>query len=170
MAIDNIQEITAQKDRQQKAWATGDFSALGVKVLLVGERLCEAVDLHSGQKVLDVATGSGNTALAAARRDCDVTGIDFVEALLEQARLRAATERLKINFQSGDAEDLRFPESSFDAVLSTFGVMFAPFQEKAVRSCCGSADRRENWPGQLGPGRFRRRDVSDYFRFPPAAP
>jgi SAM-dependent methyltransferase len=129
----DITDLTTIKNRQQQTWGTGDFSRLAVKVLLVGEQLCEAVDLHPGQKVLDVATGSGNTALAAARRECEVTGIDYVDSLLEQARLRAATERLSITFQTGDAEDLHFPEGAFDAVLSTFGVMFAPYQEKAAQ-------------------------------------
>jgi ubiquinone/menaquinone biosynthesis C-methylase UbiE len=129
----NIEELTAIKGRQQQAWATGDFSRLAVKIILVSEQLCEAVDLHPGQKVLDVATGSGNTALAAARREADVTGVDYVEALVEQGRLRANTERLKITFQVGDAEDLRFPDASFDVVLSTFGAMFAPYQEKTAQ-------------------------------------
>lgn len=127
------EEMTALKNRQQQAWATGDFSVLAVKIILVSEQLCEAVDLRPGQKVLDVASGSGNTALAAARRECEVTGIDYVESLVERASLRAATERLPITFQVGDAEDLRFPDDSFDAVLSTFGAMFAPYQEKTAQ-------------------------------------
>jgi SAM-dependent methyltransferase len=126
------QELTAIKERQQQAWAAGDFALLATKIVLVSEQLCEAVDLRSGQKVLDVATGSGNTALAAARRECQVTGLDYVESLVERAKLRAATERLQITFQQGDAEDLRFPDASFDVVLSTFGAMFAPHQEKAA--------------------------------------
>src|SRR5207302_375790 len=97
---------------------------------LVGELLCEAVDVHPGQRVLDIATGSGNTALAAARRGGTVTGIDFVPALLERGRERAAAERLTIDFQVGDAEALGFPDASFDVVLSTFGAMFAPDQER----------------------------------------
>jgi ubiquinone/menaquinone biosynthesis C-methylase UbiE len=129
----NTAELVAIKGRQQQAWAAGDFSLLAVKIILVSEELCETVDLRPGQKVLDVATGSGNTALAAARRECEVTGIDYVESLVEQARLRAATERLRITFQVGDAEKLHFPDGSFDAVLSTFGVMFAPNQEEAAQ-------------------------------------
>jgi len=127
-----LQELSAIKERQQQAWAAGDFALLGTKIVLVSEQLCEAVDLRPGQKVLDVATGSGNTALAAARRECEVTGTDYVAALIERAKLRAATERLQIDFHQGDAEDLRFPDASFDAVLSTFGAMFAPHQEKAA--------------------------------------
>ena len=101
-------------------------------IVIVGERLCEAVDLSSGQRVLDVACGSGNTAIAAARRKCQVTGVDYVPALLSRARERAAVEGLEINFQEGDAEDLKFPDASFDVVLSTFGVMFAPNQQQAA--------------------------------------
>jgi len=101
--------------------------------MIVSELLCEAVDLRAGQRVLDVATGSGNTALAAARRWCEVTGIDYVPALLERGRERAAAERISITFQEGDAEQIPFPDSSFDAVLSTFGAMFAPNQERAAQ-------------------------------------
>jgi len=126
-------DLIAIKRRQQQAWAAGDFSVIATEQVLVGELLCESVDIHAGQKVLDVATGSGNTALAAARRRGDVIGIDFVPALLERARERAAAERLQITFQHGDAENLPFPDASFDIVLSTFGAMFAPDQEKAAR-------------------------------------
>ena len=99
---------------------------------IVGERLCESVDLRAGQRVLDVATGSGNTALAAARRHCDVIGVDFVPSLLERARERAAVERLRIEFREADTESLPFADASFDVVLSTFGVMFAPDQARAA--------------------------------------
>jgi ubiquinone/menaquinone biosynthesis C-methylase UbiE len=123
---------SAFKQRQQQSWATGDFSMLATAITLVGELLCESVDPRAGQRVLDVATGSGNTALAAARRGCDVTGIDFVPALLERGRERAAAERLDITFQEGDTESIPFPDGAFDVVLSTFGAMFAPDQEKAA--------------------------------------
>jgi SAM-dependent methyltransferase len=125
-------DFTALKQRQQQMWASGDFAMVATGIIMVGELLCESVDLRSGQKVLDVATGSGNTALAAARRWCDVTGIDFVPALLERARERAACERLPITFQEGDAENLPFADGSFDVVLSTFGAMFGPDQEKVA--------------------------------------
>src|SRR5450755_2461975 len=114
------------RQRQQQTWATGDFSVVGASQLIVGEMLCDAVEVHAGQAVLDVATGSGNTALAAARRACQVTGIDFVPALLERGRERAAAERLKVTFLDGEADNIPLPDASFDAVLSTFGAMFAP--------------------------------------------
>ena len=105
---------------------------VGAALLIISELLCEAVDLRPGERVLDVAAGSGNTALAAARRFCVVTGIDYVPALLERGRERAAAERLEVAFQDGDAEDIPFPDASFDVVLSTVGVMFAPDQRKAA--------------------------------------
>jgi ubiquinone/menaquinone biosynthesis C-methylase UbiE len=123
---------SSYKQRQAQTWSSGDYALMGGNLVIVSETLCEAMDLRAGQKVLDVATGSGNTALAAARRWCDVTGIDFAVSLLERARERAAVERLPITFHEGDAENLRFPNESFDVVLSTFGVMFAPNQAQAA--------------------------------------
>lgn len=126
-------DLAEIKERQQKAWASGDYAVFGAALLIMSELLCEAVDLRPGQKVLDVATGSGNTALATARRYGEVTGIDYVPALLERGRERAVAERLEVAFQEGDAESIPFPDTSFDVVLSTVGVMFAPDQEKAAR-------------------------------------
>lgn len=112
----------------QQVWATGDFSMVGAAQVMVGEYLCEAVRLRPGERVLDVATGSGNTAISAARRVTEVVGVDFVPALLDRARERAEAERLtkRVTFEIGDAEHLPFPDHSFDVVVSTFGCMFAP--------------------------------------------
>jgi len=126
-------ELAAIKTRQQQAWATGDYTVIGASTVIVSELLCEAVDIQATDRVLDIATGSGNTALAAARRSAEVTGVDYVAALLERGQERAAAERLQVTFQMSDAENLPFPDATFDVVLSTFGVMFAPDQEAAVR-------------------------------------
>ncbi len=125
-------DLVEIKERQQLAWASGDYAVFGAALLIMSELLCEAVDLRPGQTVLDVATGSGNTALAAARRFGETTGIDYVPALLERGRERAAAERLEVAFREGDAESIPFPDASFDIVLSTVGVMFAPDQERAA--------------------------------------
>jgi ubiquinone/menaquinone biosynthesis C-methylase UbiE len=125
-------DLGAIKERQQKTWASGDFTRIGNLMVIMGERLCEAADLRSGQRVLDVATGSGNTAISAARRFCEATGIDYVPELIEYARKRAEVEGMEITFEVGDAENLPFEDGSFDVVLSTIGVMFAPDQEKAA--------------------------------------
>ncbi|HET8847088.1 MAG TPA: class I SAM-dependent methyltransferase, partial [Ktedonobacteraceae bacterium] len=126
-------DFTAIKTQQKRAWAAGDLAITARPMVGVAENLCEAMELHAGQKVLDVATGTGNVALAAARRYCDVTGIDYVPDLLKEAQARSAVERLEIHFIEADAEQLPFPETSFDVVLSAFGVMFAPNQEQAAQ-------------------------------------
>ena len=132
-------DLAAVKARQQAAWSTGNYAVVGTTLQIVGETLCEALDLRSGSQVLDVAAGNGNATLAAARRWCDVTSTDYVPSLLESGRMRAQAEGYTIRFQEADAENLPFPDASFDAVMSTFGVMFAPNQEKAaselVRVC-----------------------------------
>jgi ubiquinone/menaquinone biosynthesis C-methylase UbiE len=125
-------DFTAIKQRQQATWAAGDYSVIGTTLQIVGERLCEAVDLRSGERVLDVAAGNGNATLAAGRRFGEVTSTDYVGALLDRARERAAAERLSVTFREADAEALPFADGSFDVVLSTFGVMFTPNQEKAA--------------------------------------
>lgn len=129
MAID----LATVKARQQQTWDTGDYAQVGNALVIMGELLCEAADLRAGQRVLDVATGSGNTALSAARRFCQTTGIDYVPALIEQARARAAAEGMQVNFEVGDAEDVAAPDGAFDAVLSTVGVMFTADQGRAAR-------------------------------------
>ena len=131
--------LDAVKARQHGAWSSGDYAVVGTTLQIVGEELCEALDLRSGQKVLDVAAGNGNASLAAARRWCDVIATDYVPALLERARERAQAERLDIEFRKADAEALPFPDAEFDVVVSTFGVMFTPDQDRAaaelVRVC-----------------------------------
>src|SRR5215210_1904891 len=131
-ALSSTPDFAAIKQRQQATWAAGDYSMVGTTLQIVGERLCEAVDLRAGERVLDVAAGNGNASLAAARRWCEVTSTDYVGALLNRAKERAAAERLTIQFQEADAEALPFADGSFDVVLSTFGVMFTPNQEKAA--------------------------------------
>ena len=130
-APDSI-DLRAVKARQQGAWSSGDYAVVGTTLQIVGEELSEALDLRSGQTVLDVAAGNGNASLAAARRWCDVVATDYVPALLERARERAAAERLAIEFREADAEALPFPNASFDVVVSTFGVMFTPDQDRAA--------------------------------------
>lgn len=125
-------DLVAIKQRQQQTWATGDYAVVGSTLVILGELLCEALDLRAGQRVLDVATGNGNTALAAARRSCEAVGIDYVPALLDQARARAAAEGLAVEFTDGDAEAIPFPDASFDVVTSTLGVMFTANQEQAA--------------------------------------
>jgi SAM-dependent methyltransferase len=125
-------DFAAVKARQQSTWASGDFSVVASRITFQAEHLCEAADLQAGWHVLDVATGSGNAAIAAARRGCEAVGIDYVPALLQRGRIRAAAEHLDVRFIEGDAEDLPFPEASFDAVLSIYGVMFAPDHKRAA--------------------------------------
>jgi SAM-dependent methyltransferase len=126
-------DLAAIKGRQQAAWASGDYALIGTTLQIVGEQLCEAVDLRAGSRVLDVAAGNGNATLAAARRFARVTSTDYVGSLLERGRERAAGERLSVAFQEADAEALPFEDASFDVVLSTYGVMFTPNQEQAAR-------------------------------------
>ena len=126
-------DLKAIKGRQQATWSSGDYSRVGNTLQIMAELLCEAVDLRAGQRVLDVASGSGNAALAAARRFADVVASDYVPALLEEARARASADGLPMAFEVADAEQLPYPDASFDAVLSTLGAMFAPDHEQTAR-------------------------------------
>ena len=125
-------DLAAVKQRQHGAWSSGDYAVVGTTLQIVGEQLCEALDLRAGSKVLDVAAGNGNATLAAARRWCDVTSTDYVPALLKRGRERAAADHLMVEFREADAEALPFADGSYDVVVSTFGVMFTPDQDKAA--------------------------------------
>jgi len=133
--VANLQQgpdYAAVNQRQRATWASGDFSVVAARILYQAEQLCETAELQAGWRVVDVATGSGNAALAAARRGCDVVGVDYVPALLERGRIRAEAEHLSVEFLEGDAEQLPFPAATFDAVLSIYGVMFAPDHRRAA--------------------------------------
>ncbi len=125
-------DLNALKTRQQTAWASGDYAVIGTTLQIVGEQLAEACDLRWDERVLDVAAGNGNATLAAARRGAAVTSTDYVGALLDRGADRARAEGLKAAFQTADVEALPFADASFDAVLSTFGVMFAPNHAKSA--------------------------------------
>jgi ubiquinone/menaquinone biosynthesis C-methylase UbiE len=167
-------DLATIKARQQQTWAQGDYLLISADLVLVSELLCETVDLRAGQKVLDVATGSGNTALAAARRRCDVIGIDYAPTRLALGQARAAAERLPVTFRDGDAEQLPFTDATFDVVLSTFGVMFAPDQDQAARELLrvcrpGGKIGLANWTPESFPGAFRR-VMAQYLPPPPGVP
>ncbi len=125
-------DLAAVKNKQHLAWSSGDYAVVGTTLQIVGESLCEALDLRAGERVLDVAAGNGNATLAAARRWCDVVSTDYVAALLERGRARAGAEGLPVQFEQADAENLSYTDHSFDVVMSTFGVMFTPDQDKAA--------------------------------------
>ncbi|HVZ53839.1 MAG TPA: class I SAM-dependent methyltransferase [Pseudolabrys sp.] len=125
-------DLAAIKAKQQASWSAGDYAVVGATLQIVGEDLCEAMDLRAGESVLDVAAGNGNVTLAAARRWCDVTSTDYVPALLERGRARAQAEGWTIEFGHADVEALPFADASYDAVVSTFGVMFTPDHDKAA--------------------------------------
>ncbi len=125
-------DLAAVKQKQQQAWASGDFHVVAARIVLAAEHLCDTADLQAGWQVLDVATGSGNAAIAAARLGCEAIGVDYVPSLLERGRERAAAEGLDVALLDGDAEALPFTDKSFDAVISVYGVMFAPDHAKAA--------------------------------------
>ncbi len=152
-------DLAAVKSRQHAAWASGDYAVVGTTLQIVGETLCEAVDLHAGERVLDVAAGNGNATLAAARRFAEVVSTDYVGTLLERGRERAKADRLPVTFLEADAENLPFETGTFDVVLSTFGVMFAPDHGKAaselVRVCRrGGRIGLANWTPESFIGRL----------------
>jgi SAM-dependent methyltransferase len=156
-----VVDLTAVKNKQHLAWSAGDYAVVGTTLQIVGESLCEALDLRAGERVLDVAAGNGNATLAAARRWCDVLSTDYVPALLERGRIRAGAEGLPVQFEQADAENLPYKDHSFDVVMSTFGVMFTPDQEKAAaemaRACKpGGRIGLANWtPTSLVGGIFK---------------
>ena len=139
MTIDTLKSTNATidfdaiKTRQQAAWASGDYAIVGTTLQIVGENLCEAMDLNAGSQVLDVAAGNGNATLAAARRFCNVVSTDYVPALLEKGRERAIAERLAVEFRTADAENLPFTDGEFDVAMSVFGVMFTPDHPRAAQ-------------------------------------
>jgi SAM-dependent methyltransferase len=143
-------DLSAIKERQRWTWASGDYSVIAARIMLMAERLVDAAGLRAGDAVLDVATGTGNAAIAAARCGCEVTAVDYVAGLLERGRERAAVEGLAVTFTEADAEHLPYPDASFDAVLSCVGVMFTPDHERAaaelVRVCRpGGTIAMANW-------------------------
>jgi ubiquinone/menaquinone biosynthesis C-methylase UbiE len=143
-------DLKALKAKQQMAWSSGDYAVVGATLQIVGEQLAEAMDLRAGQTVLDVAAGNGNVTLAAARRWCEVTSTDYVEPLLMRGRQRAEAEGFRVKFHVADAENLPFADRSFDAVVSTFGGMFSPDQDRTsaemIRVCkSGGRIGLANW-------------------------
>jgi ubiquinone/menaquinone biosynthesis C-methylase UbiE len=126
-------DLVAVKNKQRLVWSAGDYAVIGTTLQIVGESLCEALDLRAGERVLDVAAGNGNATLAAARRWCDVVSTDYVPALLDKGRARAAAQGLPVDFRVADAEDLPFEDGSFDVALSTFGAMFTPDHTRPAR-------------------------------------
>lgn len=126
-------DMAKLKAGQQATWSSGDYGVIGVTLQIVGETLCEAIDLRGGERVIDIAAGNGNASLAAARRFAIVTSTDYVSSLLEQGRHRANAEGLDLAFAEADAEALNFADGSFDVALSTFGIMFTADHVKAAQ-------------------------------------
>ena len=155
-------DLAAVTQAQQAIWSRGDFARIGISAQIVAEELCEAIDLLPGSRVLDVGCGPGNGAIAAARRNAEPVGLDYVPALLDRARQRVAAEGHDIEFVQGDAQRLPFEDGSFDYVISTFGAMFAPDQEKTAAELLRVCRHRgklgmATWPprGPVGGGMFK---------------
>ena len=166
-------DLAALKMRQQSAWSSGNYAIVGTTLQIVGETLCEALDVRAGQTVLDVAAGNGNASLAAARRWCDVTSTDYVPALLDKGQARAEAGGLSIQFQTADAEALPFADDSFDVVVSTFGVMFTPDQERAaaeMKRVCRTGGRigLANWTPESFVGQIFK-TIGGHIAPPPGA-
>jgi SAM-dependent methyltransferase len=167
-------DLAAIKSRQQATWAAGDFGVIGTRLQIAGESLCEAVDVRGGERLLDVACGNGNAALAAARRWAEVTGIDYVPALVAWGRERAAADRLPVEFLEGDAENLPFEDGGFDVVTSVYGVMFTADHARAARELLrvcrpGGRIALANWTPAGFIGEMLRR-VTRHVPPPPGAP
>lgn len=149
-SIDAAPDYGAIKAKQNAAWASGDYAKIGTTLQIVGEELAETMDMAPDARVLDVAAGNGNATLAFARRWCQVTSTDYVDALLARGRDRAQAEAMDVTYRMADAEALPFGDGEFDAVVSTFGVMFTPNQRQAaaemVRVCrAGGKIGMANW-------------------------
>jgi ubiquinone/menaquinone biosynthesis C-methylase UbiE len=165
--------LAALKRKQQATWSAGDYSVIGVTLQIVGETLCEAADVRSGERVIDIAAGNGNASLAAARRFADVTSTDYVPALLDQGQSRAEVEGLEVTFQTADAEQLEFADGSFDVALSTFGIMFTADHAGAVREVqrvvrSGGRIAMANWTPEGFIGQVLK-TIGSYVTPPPAA-
>ena len=165
-----VPDLAQVKARQRAAWSSGDYAVVGTTLQIVGEELCEALDLRAGQKVLDVAAGNGNASLAAARRWCQVTATDYVPGLLARAGERAGADRLDVTLREADAEALPFPDGAFDAVrLDLRGHVHPEPGARGGRARPRLRPGREDRPGQLDAGRIHRPALPDHRPVRPAS-
>ena len=164
-------DFAAVTGRQQKGWSRGDYGRIGSLRSWMGESLVRQLDVHAGDRVLDVAAGNGNASLPAARRFADVLATDYVPELLDEAQRRADADGLALRTQVADAQALPFPDGEFDVVMSTIGAMFAPDQEavasELARVCrSGGQIGMANWtPDSMVGDMFRT--VASYVPPPP---